>query len=175
MEKKIGQNFRARAEIFLCGFHVITGVFLGCIGIDLRAQPLRRIGNLKRGTLFGAFEKHMLDIVRNAVVFRRFVDAARVDQHPQRNGIQPRHGLDHQPQSVIIRFYLFHRISSLPDILRYRDRFQTFLFVICQNARQCLERMLLWVHQNQFTPTDVLRRAGKDKAFVVVAPVDGIL
>src|SRR5207247_8879401 len=52
-----------------------------------------------RGAPRGALEGHVLQQVRNAVLFLALVAAAATDPHPERRGLQMRHGIGDHDQA----------------------------------------------------------------------------
>ena len=57
------------------------------------------LGDLARGAALGALERHVLEQMRDAVLVRQFVAAARADPDAERDGLQMRHAVGDDRQA----------------------------------------------------------------------------
>src|SRR4051812_48024551 len=64
---------------------------MGCISIQVPAQPVSFNGDIPRASDPGAFEDSVLDKVANAVYFGRFVTRPPANPDPGRHGAEPGH------------------------------------------------------------------------------------
>ena len=73
-----------------CGLGVVAGVILGREGVDVAANPFHLLGDLFCGPLARAFEKQVLDEVRNAAIRADFMAPANCDPQPHRHAAHVR-------------------------------------------------------------------------------------
>ena len=86
--------------------------------IDLRADPVHRVGNLKGVPLCRALEHHVFDKVRDPVFLFRFKAGARSHDRPHTDGQEPVYFFDYQAQTARKLFVIRHF-----DFLRYVNYF----------------------------------------------------
>ena len=73
---QVGENFDRERQVLIEHLEVIAGVFLGGKGIDLPADRIHLLRDFFRRPGGRALEEHVLDKVRDAHAFRRFVPRA---------------------------------------------------------------------------------------------------
>ena len=64
----VADDVGGECRILLQHLHVIGGLFPRRVGVDVAADRLDLLGDLHRGSAFGAFEGHVLEEVRDAVL-----------------------------------------------------------------------------------------------------------
>ena len=77
--------------VLLQHLHVIGGLLARGVGVDVAADRLDLLGDLRRGAALGALERHVLEEVRDAVLRLLLVAGAGGDIGAERDGLDPLH------------------------------------------------------------------------------------
>ncbi len=103
LEGGVGQDVTddvgGQRGIFLQYLGVIGGLFAGRVGVQMAAHRLDFLGDLRRRAAFGAFERHMLQEMRDAILYLGFVAGAGGDIGAQRDGLDPLHPFSHDREA----------------------------------------------------------------------------
>ena len=79
------------------GFGIVAGDLLGSKGVDLRADTVHRIGDLKRSAFIRPLEHHVFDEVRYSVFAVRFKGRAGAHDDARTDRPQPLDLLHDEP------------------------------------------------------------------------------
>ena len=93
----IGEHVERQRHVRLHHPRIIGGGFGRGAGIEIAADRLDLLDDFARAAPGGALERHVLEQMRDAVLVGLFVAAADPRPHPERRGLQMRHGVgDHR-------------------------------------------------------------------------------
>ena len=97
--QNVGQHVERQRHVGLEHAGVIGGALDAGGGIEIAADRLDLLGDLARGALLGALERHVFKQMRNAVFVGLLVAAAGADPDPERGALQMRHAVGHHRQA----------------------------------------------------------------------------
>ena len=100
VQKEIGKKLKCFGGMIARCFGVKAGHILAREGIDLRAERIKRVGELERGARRRPLEEHVLDEMGNSVLFIRFICGARSNEYAHGDGQQSLHLLDNDANAV---------------------------------------------------------------------------
>ena len=100
MQDEIGQHVEGEREMLVENFRVVADQLLGGEGVEISADRIDGARDLFRGPVAGAFEEHVLDEVRDAVLLGRFVARSGADPDADRDGADMRHDFGDDADTV---------------------------------------------------------------------------
>ncbi len=101
MEKNIGQEIDRQRQVFIEHFGVVASMLFGSECVEYAAHGVHLFGDLCGATPRRAFEKQMLDKMREAVFRFAFVARAVLDPDAETHGTMLRHFMGHDPNAVV--------------------------------------------------------------------------
>ena len=114
VQHQVGQHVESLRQVLVQHLGVETDQFLGGEGVQIAADRIHRARDILGGPAGGALEQHVLDEVRDAVLFAVFAPRTRADPDAHGDGTHVRHGLGDDAHAVCQRSHF--------DISRGGDR-----------------------------------------------------
>ena len=87
----VGDDVEGERGVLLQHLRVVGGLLARGVGVDVAADRLDLLGDLRGGAAFGALEGHVLEEMRDAVLGLRLVARAGGDVGAERDGLDPLH------------------------------------------------------------------------------------
>src|ERR1700754_543694 len=95
--ENVGQHVERQWHVGLHHARIISGGLRRRAGVEVAAYRFDLLDDLARGARRGALEGHVLEQMRGAVLIGLLVAAADAGPHPERRGLEVRHGIgDHR-------------------------------------------------------------------------------
>src|SRR5207247_10388472 len=88
-------------KVLIQNLDVVAGVFLRRKRIELAADGIHSLRDVFRGARVGALEQHVLDKMRDAAVFFRFVTRPAREPHAQADRAYVAHRFSHETNPVV--------------------------------------------------------------------------
>ncbi len=116
VQHDIGDHVEREGHVVLQHARVIGGHLAARVGVDVAAHVLDFLGDLQRGAPLGPLEGHMLEKMRDAVLFQPLMPPAGLDPDADRGGFQPRHEFRNDAEPVGQGMQLDGHCASLSRI-----------------------------------------------------------
>ena len=84
----VGEHVERQADILLQHMREIAGLLDACLGVEIAADVLDRLGDLARVAAARSLERHVFEEMRQPVLFVALVARAGGDEQAERGGAQ---------------------------------------------------------------------------------------
>jgi hypothetical protein len=113
VHQNIGQDVLGERQVLGEDLGVVAGALLTGEGVEVTADAFELLGDLHRGTAFGAFEEEMLEVVRDPGLLARLVARAVLYPNADTDRLDVRHGLGDHADAVVESRTMDHGRRSL--------------------------------------------------------------